>query len=434
MAARPAFQITVNDNHFFVTVPYLVDKVDSGCVLRMRPLLATENFCERVCGWGTACAANTIILGLPFLHNYCLSYDRNAMHGNIVLYEQRDPPKRIVMKLSKKGDSSQRQRHNEYVAEDSTRRDKWRLLPIELDVLLTLKLGSGAFADVYKGRLLRQGLEVAMKVAKDSTDEARSDLVREIDFMKSLGTHPHVLSMLGHTTLNGDRLALVLEYCAGGDLLNWLLSHVQCIKGSLERERCPLHATKDVTLKQLLSFAWQISDGLAYLVSKRLVHRDIAARNVLLTADFTAKISDFGLCRRSEGSVYNTMQGKLPIKWMAPEALRSGTFSEKTDVWSYGMLLYEMYSAGSLPFPHVQPYEQLGVLESGERPAKPEVCPDNVYDLMRRCWLAEPSARPTSTEAKQYLEVIVGSSSSSYGYFDFHDVEDMSEIVRLPSL
>ncbi|KAH7689646.1 hypothetical protein AAVH_40355, partial [Aphelenchoides avenae] len=251
-------RIAFNDNHFFVTVPYLVDKVDSGCVLRMRPLLATENFCETACGWGTECAANSIILGLPFLHSYCLSYDRGAMHGNIVLYEQRDPPKRssichytnlttatvpssmtttttstkwrtqssattsaaqtpyniegrgsgpstvlivagsalaalvaflvlgvcwwcrrrsesrrrLIKKMSKKGDTSLRQRHNEYVAEESTRRDKWHLLPIELDVLLTLKLGSGAFADVYKGRLLRQGLEVAMKVARDSSHEA----------------------------------------------------------------------------------------------------------------------------------------------------------------------------------------------------------------------------------------------------------------------
>ncbi|KAH7707139.1 hypothetical protein AAVH_25633 [Aphelenchoides avenae] len=91
---RLRLRIAVNDHHFFVAVPYLVDKVDSGCVLRMRPLLATENFCETVCGWGPECAANTIILGLPFLHSYCLSYDRDAVDGNIVIYEQRDPPKR----------------------------------------------------------------------------------------------------------------------------------------------------------------------------------------------------------------------------------------------------------------------------------------------------------------------------------------------------
>ncbi|KAH7709321.1 Protein F09A5.2, partial [Aphelenchoides avenae] len=95
--------------------------------------------------------------------------------------------------------------------------------------------------------------------------------------------------MIGHTTLSGDRLALVLEYCAGGDLSNWLLTHAHCINDPAEQNPCPLHATNDVTLKQLISFAWQISDGLVYLVSKRLVHRDIAARNVLLTADFTAK-------------------------------------------------------------------------------------------------------------------------------------------------
>ncbi|KAH7721716.1 TK/KIN6 protein kinase [Aphelenchoides avenae] len=89
-------------------------------------------------------------------------------------------------------------------------------------------------------------------------------------------------------------------------------------------------------------------------------------------------ISDFGLCRRSEGNVYNARFGKLPIKWMAPEALRTGTFTAKTDVWSYGILLYEIYAAGSLPLPHVQPYEQLGVLERGERPEQPDPCPDNV--------------------------------------------------------
>ncbi|KAH7721722.1 kinase domain protein [Aphelenchoides avenae] len=112
---------------------------------------------------------------------------------------------------------------------------------------------------------------------------------------------------------------------------------------------------------------------------------------------------------------------------MAPEALKTGAFTAKTDIWSYGILLYELYSAGSLPFPHVQPYEQLGVLERGERPEQPESCPDHVYDLMRRCWQAEPDERPTALELKQYLEGIIGSTSASYGYFNFGDVADSVE-------
>lgn len=232
--------------------------------------------------------------------------------------------------------------------------------------------------------------------------------------------------MVGHTTLEDARLALLLEFCSNGDLSNWLISHARCIKRpDIRKKTCEVHGDgHSVIGKQLVSFAWQVADGLVYLASRSLIHRDIAARNVLLTSDLTAKISDFGLCRRSEGNVYNTRCGKLPIKWMAPEALRTGTFTAKTDVWSYGVLLYEIYAAGSLPFPHVQPYEQLGILDGGERPEQPAVCPDNIYDLMRRCWQAEPDERPAALELKQYLESIISSTSTAYEYLGFGDVAD----------
>ncbi|KAH7693452.1 Protein F09A5.2, partial [Aphelenchoides avenae] len=190
------------------------------------------------------------------------------------------------------------------------------------------------------------------------------DLEREIDFMKTLGVHPHILVIIGHITLECGRKALVLEYCASGDLSKWLISHAKCINaiavqnevktpvplpgtgpyfdfvvangesqlnGRYLYEPCGCHGDQASVAKQLMSFAWQIADALVYHASRQVIHRDIAARNVLLTKDLTAKICDFGLCRRSEGNVYHTKFGKLPIRWMAPEALKSGAFTLKTD-------------------------------------------------------------------------------------------------------
>ncbi|KAH7684653.1 Tyrosine-protein kinase F09A5.2 in chromosome X [Aphelenchoides avenae] len=124
------------------------------------------------------------------------------------------------------------------------------------------------------------------------------------------------------------------------------------------------------------------------------------------------------MCRRSDGNMYSTKFGKLPIKWMAPESLKAGHFSHKSDTWSYGMLLYELFAGGQMPLSHVQPQEQLSVLEGGDRPLKPDNCPDEVYALMQRCWRMNPSQRPAIADLMKDLERIIDASAAEFGYLE----------------
>ncbi|VDM84023.1 unnamed protein product, partial [Strongylus vulgaris] len=131
---------------------------------------------------------------------------------------------------------------------------------------------------------------------------------------------------------------------------------------------------------------------------KNFIHRDVAARNVLLTKQLVAKISDFGLGRYADSALYTARGGRLPFKSMALEALKFYEFSEKTDVWAFGILLYEIFSLGDVPYNTVQPMDMIAHIEQGNRPPQPEKCPNEIYALMKRCWKANPNDRPTFAE------------------------------------
>ncbi|KAH7699129.1 Protein T13C2.6 a [Aphelenchoides avenae] len=160
-------------------------------------------------------------------------------------------------------------------------RDKWHIPASELTITIECQIGSGAFANVYKGR--HGTAIVAVKIPREHSTEARRDLEREIEFMKALGTHPHILKLHGYSVLEGSRSVLVLEYCANADLSRWLLTHPKCLSAKQEKPLCEQHANPSDMCLQLLSFSWQIADGMAYLALRNLIHRDIAARNILLT-------------------------------------------------------------------------------------------------------------------------------------------------------
>lgn len=239
-------------------------------------------------------------------------------------------------------------------------------------------------------------------------------MLREIEFMKQLGYNPHILNIIGaHTIGCADNPLLILEYCANGSLLSHLRSGVGPRRQSVDSSDIPpppsysdisteyagassmgtgeqhsphlqrkLHPTEAMTEEQerrfFLKLAWQISDALVYLAGKGYIHRDVAARNVLLTAEMDAKLSDFGLCRYSAEAFYTTQGGRLPIKWTAPEALNKAEFSPKSDVWSYGVLLFEIFSHGKPPYEHVQAADMLQHLAGGARLERPERCPEEV--------------------------------------------------------
>ena len=158
---------------------------------------------------------------------------------------------------------------------------------------------------------------------------------------------------------------------------------------------------------------------MAYFTSKGYLHRDLAARNVLVTETMptrhkVAKVADFGLCRHLDKDVYTTKGGRLPIKWMAIEALEHGDFSVKSDVWSFAVMLWEAYSYGRTPLANIEPRDVLPYLTEGNRLLKPDECPDEVFASMRDCWLADRDRRPTFEELRTRLYSLVDQNNSYY--------------------
>ncbi|KAG4071503.1 hypothetical protein HA402_011657 [Bradysia odoriphaga] len=172
----------------------------------------------------------------------------------------------------------------------------------------------------------------------------------------------------------------------------------------------PAHNSERVlTKKDLLSFALQIAKGMEFLSSNKVIHRDLAARNVCVCSDFTVKIADFGLSRDiyQENVYKKATDGKLPIKWLALESMTFQMYTSHSDVWSYGILLYEIVTLGSTPYPSIQTGNLLKLLIEGYRMEKPLNCDDNIYELMLSCWRTVPTERPTFTDIKSKLERIL---------------------------
>ncbi|GMR53083.1 hypothetical protein PMAYCL1PPCAC_23278, partial [Pristionchus mayeri] len=280
-------------------------------------------------------------------------------------------------------------------------------------------LGKGAFGSVFLGQLSRPNSPdwngaVAVKMQSESNkDSNQEEFLREISTMKAIGYHERLANILACVTLSSP-IVLVLEYCANGDLLTYMRKRLTYM---LEHSnRLSVDPQFMITQRQQLAFASQIAHGLEFLSKRGFVHRDVAARNILVDAFDTCKIGDFGLCREvgKAPEHYQSMSGRLPIRWMSPEAIEFSHFSSSSDVWSYGVLLFEIITLGGYPYPRWHVQDVLSRLKAGERMPRPESCSDTMYTLMQHCWMQMPAMRPSFTHIRRFLgqemnQSIVGS-------------------------
>ncbi|XP_060916463.1 protein tyrosine kinase 2aa isoform X3 [Labrus mixtus] len=253
-------------------------------------------------------------------------------------------------------------------------------------------IGEGQFGDVHQGVYNspdKPSLPVAIKTCKNCTsDSVREKFLQEALTMRQFD-HPNIVKLIGVITENP--VWIIMELCTLGELRSFL----QVRKYSLD-------------LASLILFAYQLSTALAYLESKRFVHRDIAARNVLVSTVDCVMLGDFGLSRYMEdSSYYKASKGKLPIKWMAPESINFRRFTSASDVWMFGVCMWEILMYGIKPFQGVKNNDVIGRIENGERLAMPPQCPPTLYSLMTKCWSYDPSKRPRFTELKTQLNTIL---------------------------
>ncbi|KAL1400812.1 hypothetical protein pipiens_001152 [Culex pipiens pipiens] len=248
---------------------------------------------------------------------------------------------------------------------------KQLIVVIENDSYESAKCSEYEFCIVVEakayGFIEEDAIPVAVKMLKENhTDDDVKDMVCELEIMKMIGRHPNIIGLHGCCSKNGPL----------DDLL--------------------------------ISFASQIASGMEYLASIKCIHRDLAARNILVSEGHIMKIADFGLARDVQDHDYyrKVTAGKVPIRWMAPESLEKFYFDSRSDVWSFGVLLWEIMTLGAQPYQHISSWEYLlQYLKQGNRLEKPAQCPDDVYALMAECWQLVPRERPSFGEIVQQLKL-----------------------------
>ncbi|KAG5266966.1 hypothetical protein AALO_G00238290 [Alosa alosa] len=284
------------------------------------------------------------------------------------------------------------------------------------NLVLGKTLGEGEFGKVVKATAFRlKGkagyTTVAVKMLKENASHSElRDLLSEFTLLKQVN-HPHVIKMYGACSQDGP-LYLIVEYAKYGSLRNFLRESRKVgpsyMGNDANRNSSYLENPDEraLTMGDLISFAWQISRGMQYLAEMKLVHRDLAARNVLVAEGRKMKISDFGLSRDvyEEDSYVKRSKGRIPVKWMAIESLFDHIYTTQSDVWSFGVLLWEIMTLGGNPYPGIAPERLFNLLKTGYRMEKPENCSEEMYNLMLRCWKQESDKRPTFSEISKELE------------------------------
>ncbi|KAL9704052.1 hypothetical protein quinque_007570 [Culex quinquefasciatus] len=258
-------------------------------------------------------------------------------------------------------------------------------LTSEFDDLSLSGNGENNNSEQQKGGVV----QVAVKTCKADADLATSEKFLEEAYIMQKFEHPHIIKLIG--ICSGSPIWIVMELARLGELRAYLKKNGPKLK-----------------LGTLLLYSYQLSTALSYLESKKFVHRDIAARNVLVSSPTCIKLADFGLSRWVEDqSYYTSTKGMLPIKWMAPESINFRRFTTASDVWMFGVCTWEILMLGVKPFQGIKNCDVIGKLENGERLPLPPNCPPRLYSLMSQCWSYEPHKRPNFKNIKEVLYEIL---------------------------
>ncbi|CAJ0609905.1 unnamed protein product [Cylicocyclus nassatus] len=313
------------------------------------------------------------------------------------------------------------------------------------------RLGCGQFGQVWMGWLAKPRvsdsmaekvrLPVAVKGPLVGTNvQHQKMLADELKIMCAIGKHPNVLALIGAITKNmkGGELYVVVELCDNGNLKDYLLKYKNKFINELKQTAVPddgylrpdssvktHYASEQIpdwsndmesdrlladntmlATSDLISFGMQVANGMEYLSSIPCIHRDLAARNVLLTSKRICRIADFGMAKNENKNYYRLRKKNVlvPYRWMAIEAIQDGVYTLESDIWSFGILLYEIFTLGGLPYPTIANEDLLNKLLEGHRNSKPQYCHDDIFDLMMRCWDKDPNERPNFTQCIHHLK------------------------------
>ncbi|KAM6945773.1 protein-tyrosine kinase 2-beta [Aplochiton taeniatus] len=246
------------------------------------------------------------------------------------------------------------------------------------DIVVGRILGEGFFGEVHDGvykSLTGERVHVAVKTCKDCSEDVKEKFMSEAVLMKSLN-HPHIVRLIG--VIEVDPVWIVMELYEHGELGNYLTENKEVLNSMT-----------------LVLYSLQICKAMAYLEGLNMVHRDIAVRNVLVASPEFVKLGDFGLSRYIDDEYYKASVSRMPIKWMAPESINFRRFTVSSDIWMFGVCVWEVLSLGQQPFSWLENRDVIEQLEAGVRLPKPRLCPPTLYSLLTHCWMYDPLKRPS---------------------------------------